>query len=317
MYRAPSLPRPVSDYDIKLLRIFRTVAECGGFAAAESSLNLTRSTISIHIKSLEQRLGLVLCRRGRQGFMLTEPGQKTYQATLELLSALDHFSHQVQDLDPTLRGDLVLWCSDDLALAPPLNLPATIAELARQEPQLQFALQSATLPEIEQALLNEQAHVGLLPHYRNIDGLLYVPLYREQMYLACGRNHPLFGRDDDSLDDEEIDACDTVHPGVELNEIGRKVLRKMRLTARAYHYETRTALVLSGVYLGFFPRTYLAPYLADGRMRLLKPDSRGYPVQLALAYKAGAREKAKAALLKRMLLSKVTEPAPEGSDSSQ
>ncbi|MBY5992215.1 LysR family transcriptional regulator [Ferrimonas balearica] len=302
MYRAPSLPRPTSDYDIKLLRIFRTVAECGGFAAAESSLNLTRSTISIHIKNLEQRLGLVLCQRGRRGFMLTEQGQKTYQATLELLAALDHFSHQIHDLDQTLRGDLVLWCSDELALAPQLNLPGTIAELARREPQLQFALQSATIPEIEQAVLNEQAHVGVLPHYRNIDGLVYYPLYQERMYLACGRGHPLYERPDEAIEEGEIHASATVHPGVELNEAGRKALRKMHLTARAYHYETRTALVLSGVYLGFFPKAYLAPYLADGRMRLLQPKRWGYPVQLSLVCKAGAREKQKAALLKEMLL---------------
>ena len=57
----------ISDTDIRLLRVFRSVVECGGMAAAELELNISTSTISRHIKDLETRLGLTLCRRGRGG----------------------------------------------------------------------------------------------------------------------------------------------------------------------------------------------------------------------------------------------------------
>ena len=36
----------VSDFDIRLLRIFRSVVECGGFSAAETVLGIGRSAIS-------------------------------------------------------------------------------------------------------------------------------------------------------------------------------------------------------------------------------------------------------------------------------
>ena len=36
----------VSDFDIRLLRLFRSVVECGGFSAAESVLGIGRSAIS-------------------------------------------------------------------------------------------------------------------------------------------------------------------------------------------------------------------------------------------------------------------------------
>ena len=55
----------VTDNDLRLLRVFRAVVACGGFAAAELELNINRSTISRHIKDLETRLGVTLCRRGR------------------------------------------------------------------------------------------------------------------------------------------------------------------------------------------------------------------------------------------------------------
>ena len=50
----------VSDMDVRLLRVFKTVADCGGMAAAELELNIGTSTVSRHIKDLETRLGLTL-----------------------------------------------------------------------------------------------------------------------------------------------------------------------------------------------------------------------------------------------------------------
>ena len=55
----------VSDTEIRLLQIFKAVVECGGISAAELELNIGRSTVSRHLKELEERLALVLCRRGR------------------------------------------------------------------------------------------------------------------------------------------------------------------------------------------------------------------------------------------------------------
>ena len=60
--------------DLRLLRIFKSVVECGGMTAAELELNISASTLSRHMKDLEERLGLVLCRRGRAGFTLTPEG---------------------------------------------------------------------------------------------------------------------------------------------------------------------------------------------------------------------------------------------------
>ena len=75
----------LSDMDLRLLRVFRSVVECGGMAAAGLELNIGVSTVSRHIKDLEIRLGLTLCRRGRAGFALSDEGQQIYAETLRLL----------------------------------------------------------------------------------------------------------------------------------------------------------------------------------------------------------------------------------------
>lgn len=81
----------LGDMDLRLLRVFKAVVECGGMSAAELELNIGSSTLSRHMKDLEERLGLTLCRRGRAGFALTPEGHRIYEATLQLLGGVEGF----------------------------------------------------------------------------------------------------------------------------------------------------------------------------------------------------------------------------------
>ena len=87
----------VTDVDLRLLRIFQTVVDCGGLSAAEIDLGIGRSTISTHIAELEGRLGTRLCQRGRSGFALTNRGKKIYEASLGLMKSLDVFRNEVNE----------------------------------------------------------------------------------------------------------------------------------------------------------------------------------------------------------------------------
>lgn len=69
-------PRVLNERDLRALRIFCVAAQAGGFSAAENKLNMTKTTISRQIKSVEETLGAKLCSRGPQGFELTEAGKR-------------------------------------------------------------------------------------------------------------------------------------------------------------------------------------------------------------------------------------------------
>jgi DNA-binding transcriptional LysR family regulator len=69
-----------AEKDLRLLKVFMTVVDSGGYTAAQAELNVGTSTISNHMTELEQRLGARLCQRGRIGFQLTDKGEFVYQA---------------------------------------------------------------------------------------------------------------------------------------------------------------------------------------------------------------------------------------------
>ena len=276
------IPRPVSEYDLRLLRIFKVVVDCGGFAAAEPVLNITRSTISVHMSNLETRMNVKLASRGRGGFSLTEEGKAVYEASLVMFRALNDFALQVQNLDNELNGEISILCSDQVALSNQLRLADVIAQMQERAPNVQPAINADTIPNIEQAILNAEADIGIIPEYRHIDGLSYQQCYTEPYYLCIGKQHPLFEKEDQLISDDEVYNCQTVHPGVDVNLSGLKQFEKMNLAARAYQFETRTPLILSGKYLGFFPLSFIQPFIDRGDIRLLQPERRFYSVDHVL-----------------------------------
>ncbi|WP_241748242.1 LysR family transcriptional regulator, partial [Providencia rettgeri] len=56
--------KKLTEKDLKSLRVFTSVAEAGGFTIAEKKLNMSKASISRHIREIEEKLGVQLCESG-------------------------------------------------------------------------------------------------------------------------------------------------------------------------------------------------------------------------------------------------------------
>lgn len=74
--------------EIKLLRTFMAVVDCGGFTRAAERLHMTQSSVSNQIKRLEEYLESRLLERDGKGAALTESG-RSFQAYARRLVALN------------------------------------------------------------------------------------------------------------------------------------------------------------------------------------------------------------------------------------
>ncbi|AEF53095.1 LysR family transcriptional regulator [Marinomonas posidonica] len=274
----------VGDYEIKQLKVFKTVVDCGGFSAAETSLNIGRSTISLHISNLEARLNLVLCKRGRGGFSLTEEGIIIYEMTEKLLESLDAFRTTVNNLNASLTGKLRLALSDKVSLDPRSHFPELIQRFVSEAPEVSITTNVASMSNIERMILNDEADIGFIPYHRKLDGLDYVHLYSDDCYLYCGKNHPLASFDEPEQE-QQIDIYPATHAGLKPHEAVSEQISNMNLTAISYFYDSRLALILSGQYIGFLPEQYAQSYLDKGDIVAVAPKTRSYTLGVAVICK--------------------------------
>ncbi len=269
------MPLPIGRAELRLLKVFATVVECGGFSAAQVALNVGQSTISTQMADLEARLGTRLCRRGRAGFGLTDNGRAVYEASQRLFSALDAFSAEVGGLRGRLVGDLHIGVLDNTISNPDCRLHEVIRHFKERAPAVHLNLHIAPPLEIERAVLDGRYHIGISSFSAHAPGLDYHVLFDERMDLYCGRGHPLFERADDDLPVEEIERAEYVRRGyATAASTGR--LAPRNVTATAYNMEAAAEMILSGAFIGHLPSHYAGRWVAWRLMRPLRPDLLGF-----------------------------------------
>ena len=187
--RNRALPGRIANADLRLLRVFRAVADCGGLAAAELELGISLSTISRHIKDLEHRLGLVLCRRGRSGFSLSAEGKRVYESATRLLNEAEVFRTTLRGIHHAVGDQLQIALFEQIASNPRARVAESLRRFNRQVPDVALGLSSGNIADIERGVIDGRYHIGLIPEHRRSETLEYRELFSETMLLYAGQGH--------------------------------------------------------------------------------------------------------------------------------
>jgi len=271
----------IQDVDLKLLRVFIAIVECGGLSAAEARLNIGRSTISSHLADLEIRLGVTLCTRGRGGFELTESGQTTYQASLKLLQQCESFLSSIATSKNKLSGRLSISTIDTTINDPRCRLSQAIAQLKSKGGSVHVELNINEPRETELAVLNGRALISIGVSRHALRGLNYLPLYKETNYLYCGYRHPLFNCKK-NLIKKNLEQSEFITRGyLRDSDFSDKDLPCQR-TATAFHDEGIAHLILSGKFIGYLPEQYAKHWVNQDEMQAIQPNRYHYEIPIVL-----------------------------------
>jgi len=98
------------------LRIFHAVAEAGSFTHAGEALGLSQSSVSRHIGTLEDSLGVILFHRHARGLALTEQGELLFSTTHGIFSKLALIEGQLVDTRDKAEGPLTVTAAEFVGL---------------------------------------------------------------------------------------------------------------------------------------------------------------------------------------------------------
>ncbi|OGB04719.1 MAG: hypothetical protein A3G29_07580 [Burkholderiales bacterium RIFCSPLOWO2_12_FULL_64_99] len=275
----------ISDIDVRLLRVFRAVVEAGGFANAQSILNVGSSTISAQMSQLETRLGYVVCHRGRGGFKLTDKGESLYRLVIEFFQSVHNFEMQAGELRGGMTGQLRIGFIDNIVSDP--NSPfRTAVERFRRQPhnQARLLLEVLSPQELERGLQEHRIDVAVGIFYSRLPRLNYEALYLQRDVLVCHRDHSLARISD------EGDLAAAL-------PLSHKVLRSFlgthefpfaspggeTMISSISHIEAAALMILTGDCIGFLPRHYAKTWIDSGELVELLPHQLFRDTQFSIA----------------------------------
>ncbi|WP_439814292.1 LysR family transcriptional regulator [Zavarzinia sp. CC-PAN008] len=293
----------VQDADLRLLRVFRTVVEQGGFGPAEVALDKSKSAISLDIAQLEGRLGMRLCTRGRAGFALTDAGQLTYLAALQLFADLDRFRDRVAAAAEDLSGQVRLRVVDNIVSIASAPLVAALGRFTRAHPRVRVQLDSGSPALVEAAILDNDADLGISVVPRPVAALELIPLFREELLLYCGRGHALFDRADRDLVPDHVRVHPLVRPAaLDDPAFARLIAGFPAGGAVSDTLDTRVMFVLAGTFLAFLPPHYARAWAARGEIRPVLPGTFRTENTFYALFKKSAHQSHAVAELRRTIL---------------
>lgn len=119
----------------KQLMAFIDVVKFGSFVEAAKHRDILPTLLSRNIKSLENKLGVVLLKRTTRALSLTEAGEEVYQQALVLKGLEEKLNSFAQSYSTTTNGLIRLTCASHLSQD--YILPV-IVDIQQQYPEMRF-----------------------------------------------------------------------------------------------------------------------------------------------------------------------------------
>jgi LysR family transcriptional regulator, transcriptional activator for bauABCD operon len=276
----------LNDSDLRLLRIFSTIVECGGITAAEAELNMANSTLSTHLATLEDHLQMKLCRRGRAGFELTSEGRQVYEAAERMFQSLETFRRSVQDAQSVSPAQLRILVPDALLSNVFTELTCVFRRFVEALPDVFIDIDLASPSHIDQAVVDGKIDIGINSSSRRTHNLRFYDIKEEMVGLYCGIGHPLFSVPERALSVEKLLQHNLVR--AHGYYYPKKIMRALHGTGSAacIPLDGRALLLATGHYLGIMVEDFARPYVERGLLRELMPEVFRYTNRLSVITRA-------------------------------
>jgi DNA-binding transcriptional LysR family regulator len=185
------------------LRIFVVLADAGGFADAQITLNLSQSTLSTHLSQLENASARSFACAGAE-IPADRYRPATYDAARKLFADIDSFQSHISTASGGVTGRLKIGLSDGVFASPYLGLQKVIQRLMRPGFDVFVDLFLGIPSELERRLTDGDRDIVIGPLTQKAPGIIYQPFYEEAHFLYCADGHPLFDKPDSAIEKQDI-----------------------------------------------------------------------------------------------------------------
>ncbi len=196
--------------DLRQLQVFMAVWKTKSFSKAARDVYLTQPTVSGHIKSLEEQLGVRLFDRTGREAVPTRAGERLFPFARDMLNLAQKAEGEMAAFLGTGKGVLDLGGSN---IPGQYLLPKLIGDFKADTPQAHVCLKVADTRVICDMVEQGAVELGLVGAKINRPNLAYESCFRDELVLAVPPGHEFAGR-------EEVDVTNLLYKPFVVREEG-------------------------------------------------------------------------------------------------
>jgi DNA-binding transcriptional LysR family regulator len=169
-------------------KLFRDIAQTKSVSRGAASNGISQSAASQHILELEKKLGTSLLDRTTRPLALTTAGKLYFDLCRDVLRREEEFQAALDELKARVEGEVRVVSIYSIGLSEMSRLQD---EFSVRFPNAQLHVDYLRPQKIYEALLADQADLGLVSYPEPTKELAVIPWREEEMVVAAAISHPL------------------------------------------------------------------------------------------------------------------------------
>jgi len=265
--------------EIRNFKTLRAIVETGSFSRASETLNYAQSSVTAHIRAIEDFYGMPVFDRIGKRVILNDFGRTVFHHALKLLDTYDKVCKLAGDADRPC-GTLRIGVPESTML---YRLYPVLRAYKENYPEVEIVMENRTCPLLRGALRSGKLDLALLLERKRSDPDLFIhDLIQEEMAIVLPKDYS-----GDSLNSLEGYAVLYTEEGCSYREIFQALLAEAGILpdniVETANVEVIKRYVLCGIGISFLPLVTIEKEIGLGAIRHIpwKSDS---PVILQLAY---------------------------------
>lgn len=174
--------------DLHQLKVFQSAVKHGSFTRASKELYLSQSTISQHIKQLEQELGCQLFMRVGKRVLLTDAGSLLHDHCQKIFQDVKNAEMAVREMTGVIKGKVRFGTGATTLI---YQLPPVLELYQSKFPSIELVIISDTTDSLITDLRAQRLDLGLVMQPVTESDLQFTPLCEEELKIAIPHRHPL------------------------------------------------------------------------------------------------------------------------------
>jgi DNA-binding transcriptional LysR family regulator len=184
--------------DLRQLEIFVKVAELGSFSKAADALFLTQPTVSEHIRTLEDELGVRLLDRLGRGASVTKGGALLLSHAQRMLALAREARQAMESFQGRMSGELLVGAS---TIPGEYILPALIGRFKEKFPDIAITLLIGSSQSVTDWVVEGRAELGVVGARSTHTSIECRELLPDDIVLIVSAAHPWHGRKQVTLEE--------------------------------------------------------------------------------------------------------------------
>jgi len=252
---------------LEQIRLFKDIAHTRSVSRGAKANGVSQSAASQQLQELERLLDVELLDRSTRPLGLTDTGRLYFEFCRDVLRRQQEFDDALNRLKGRAEGAVRVAAIYSVGI---LDMSRLELELSRRMPEAELAVEYLRTEKVHDAVLNDQADLGVVSYPAANKEITVIPWREEKMMVAAAPSHPLASRP--LLNIGELRGMDFVAFDDDLR-VGKEVQRYLRKSAVqvnvVMHFDniqTMKEAVALGTGISVLPVRVLRSDIEQGRL---------------------------------------------------